>query len=337
MPWKKLATNLLRANLGELANPYKVLLVVTKQCFSKCRNCHIWQAKPENELRLEEIEKIAERNPFFQWLNLTGGEPTEREDLPEIVAAFRRHCPDLAFVNFATNGLRPERAERMCAEIQKLRPPHFVVTVSVDGPPDVNDHLRGIPGDFERAADTLARLRRLGVKAYAGLTLYPENVARIDETVAALRKTLGEFTHRDLHLNVAHGSGHYFGHDRRPGAEARDTTAAIDAFLRARGFPRSPFDVVERLYLKKAKSFLATGETPIPCSATRSSIYISEHGVVYPCSIWEQPLGSLRDSGYRLAPILEAATAVRERVKRKDCPNCWTPCEAYPSLAAHLR
>ncbi|WP_198096090.1 hypothetical protein, partial [Clostridioides difficile] len=70
---------------------------------------------------------------------------------------------------------------------------------------------------------------------------------------------------------------------RRPGAEARDTTAAIDAFLRARGFPRSPFDVVERLYLKKAKSFLATSETPIPCSATRSSIYISEHGVVYPC------------------------------------------------------
>ena len=60
--------------------------------------------------------------------------------------------------------------------------------------------------------------------------------------------------------------------------------------------------------------------------------------MVYPCSIYSRPLGSLREHDYRLRDILEAAEsrAAREAVVAEACPGCWTPCEAYQSIFAQF-
>ena len=93
---------------------------------------------------------------------------------------------------------------------------------------------------------------------------------------------------------------------------------------------------VERIYRAEAMKYLDTGKTSITCSALLLTSYLSEKGDVYPCTIWDRPLGNVRQSNYALLPIIETArrNGVRQEVVDQKCPNCWTPCEAYPAIGA---
>jgi len=64
---------------------------------------------------------------------------------------------------------------------------------------------------------------------------------------------------------------------------------------------------IERIYRAEAMRYLAGGRTAIGCSALLSTVYLSEKGEVYPCTIWDKPLGNVRNTGFRLMPIIEAA------------------------------
>jgi len=55
---------------------------------------------------------------------------------------------------------------------------------------------------------------------------------------------------------------------------------------------------IERVYRAEAARYLATGRTRIVCSALLSTAYLSETGQVYPCTIWDKPLG--KHPRYRL-------------------------------------
>lgn len=326
-----------KSRFSALARPFKLTFVITKECHSRCQNCSIWQIKPRNELSLEEVQLVAKENPFFNWVHFIGGEPTDREDFPQIVAAFKQTSKRLYAVNFPTNGLKPKRIWEQAKEISSLKIPKFGVTVSIDGPPEVNDKLRGIPRDFERAVETLQLIRGLkGVESYVGMTLYSENVHLIDETVAAIKKVIPDFDYSSLHLNLPHVSAHYYGNEESA-PEIDENSVDIAKLLRRRGSALNPTQLVDSLYLTHAGEYLKTRRSPIPCAALRSSVYLSEQGEVFPCSIWDQPLGNVRDYDYSIERILRSTQAMstRERVAKLDCPNCWTPCEAYQSLLAY--
>ena len=98
----------------------------------------------------------------------------------------------------------------------------------------------------------------------------------------------------------------------------------------------SAMRAVERIYRAEAMRYLATGHTAITCSALLSTSYLSEKGEVYPCTIWDKPLGNIRSTKFALMPIIEGARrdGVRRAVAEARCPNCWTPCEAYPAIGA---
>ena len=102
------------ANIKHLKRPYKIFLVVTKSCGSRCSNCLIWQEKPSNELSISEFELIATNlGPSLSWLNISGGEPTDRDNLIEIIKTFIQKCPNLLIINFTSNGLNHERLKKI--------------------------------------------------------------------------------------------------------------------------------------------------------------------------------------------------------------------------------
>ena len=114
----------------------------------------------DNELSLDEVRKVAAANPFLQWIDFTGGEPTDRPDFVEVVQAFSDACPDLLVVHFPTNGIATKRITENVDELQNTLKAQLVVTVSIDGPPELNDRLRGIRNDFAHAVDTFASLHQ---------------------------------------------------------------------------------------------------------------------------------------------------------------------------------
>ena len=72
--------------------------------------------------------------------------------------------------------------------------------------------------------------------------------------------------------------------------------------------------------------------------ALASSVFVDARWNVYPCSMYDAPLGNLRDAGFDLAPIWESERAVtlQREIAERRCPNCWTPCEAYQTILGNL-
>jgi len=361
--WCRFAGRTLAAALGCAGRPTKLVFVVTRRCFSRCTYCDIWKTKDTPgalaaELTLPEIWRLAAANPQLHWIDFTGGEPTDRPDFFEVVKAFADNCPDLLLVHFPTNGLATERIRRTVLHLHETIRARLVVTVSIAGPPALTDRLRGVHRDFAHAVATYATVRALiGARnTFVGLTLHAHtgsaglsSAQLVQDTFAAVNTELarrGEapLDWAELHANIPHFSQHYYGNTACAGtdgfggpahrqeiAEALETLAAqpkAHTALIARA--------VERIYRREARRYLAGDRPGVPCAALQTTVHLSSRGEVYPCSIWDKPLGNIRDHGYRLQPIIEAArqVGVRRTIACGGCPNCWTPCEAYPSILA---
>ena len=361
--WSRLALRTAAAATGIEGRPTKLIFIVTKRCYSRCVYCDIWKIKDtpgglDGELSLDEVQAIAAANPYLQWIDFTGGEPTDRPDFPQVVQAFARACPDLLLVHFPTNGIATKRVEQMASEIQQTVRARLVVSVSIDGPPELNDRLRGVRNDFEHAVDTFAAVRRLlgPDNAFIGMTLHGHRAScghttseLIELTFTAINEALqarseAAISWSEFHLNIPHLSQHYYGNT---GNEAKDgfggaahraeMMAALKLAASKTGNRAwSAMGAIERIYRTEAGRYLATGRTSITCAALLSTVYLSEKGEVYPCTIWNRPLGNVRTTAFALMPIIEAARrdGVRRAVAEQKCPNCWTPCEAYPAIGA---
>lgn len=326
-----------RSQLGTLALPYKLNYIVTKECHSRCVNCRIWQVKPENELTIDEIHKFAKATPYLSWINFTGGEPTDRKDFTDVVSSFVRNCSDLNIVHFPTNGLKPEHIATTAEKITKLKIPNFYVTVSVDGPPEENDHLRGIPGDFQSALTTYKFLQSIkGVSAFIGMTLFPSNHTKIAETVVAIQKEIPNFSYRKFHANLAHISAHYYENSVIKKTTHLEMIQSLRQYRKERGWRRTPVDWIEERFMQLAEHYIQSGEPPIDCAALMASLFMTEKGQIYPCSIWNEPIGNIRETNYSLDPILNSTRAheLKQIIAKKKCARCWTPCEAFQSIAA---
>lgn len=327
--------SLFAARLDRAENPYKLFFVLTKKCQSRCQNCKIWREVPENELSLEEIVRFSEQNRYFRWINLSGGEITLRDDIDPIIETLVKNSPRLLFLNFAVNGIDPGRTIAVIEKAAQLQVPFFVITVSIDGPEKTNDALRGIKGDFASAVETLRAVRKIpGVKAYAGMTLYQKNHELVEETYREIQRRIPDFKPWELHLNLAHSSGHYYGNSDQVQQDQKILADAFASWMNKRGIRLSPFAILERRFQAEALKFIKTARTPVPCSALKSSVYLSEKGDVYPCTIWGKKLGNIRENDFDLLRVLAASSTreTRQQIESGNCPQCWTPCEAYPSL-----
>lgn len=110
-------------------------------------NCNIWEIKPKDELRIEEIREFAAKNNYFKWIELTGGEPFLRSDIVEIARAFAESSKDLYLMTMPTNSLcNPETEIGRIKEILSLGIPRVAITISLDGHKELHDKIRGIPG-----------------------------------------------------------------------------------------------------------------------------------------------------------------------------------------------
>lgn len=320
------------------AGPFKLTYVVTDECSCRCAICRLWQA-PRAGATGDEIEAVFAANPALSWINLSGGEVVERDDFAAVVGAAIGHTR-CAALDFPTAGQRPDRVVAGVRAALSAGAPRLFVTVSLDGPPEVHDSLRGTAGAFARALETIRELRRLRARRLTiavGLTFSSRNARDPDATVGALLAAAPELDRRDLHFNLAHHAPHYYRNrpgDRPDPAMLPSLRAFFAAERARRGLPRSPLDLLELAYWRLAEDFLATGRTPLPCSALASSVYLDPDLTVYPCATWDHPLGNLRDHDYSLARALAAPAAAlaRRRAEARDCPNCWTPCEAYPTI-----
>lgn len=171
------------------ARPFIVMWEVTRACDLACAHCRA-EAMPQRslaELTTDEgctlIDQIAAFGQPPPFLVLTGGDPTKRPDLTDLVAcAGTRHIP-VAFSPSATPLLTPEVLRELRAAGLKA------VSLSLDGPSDaVHDAFRGIDGVFARTMAAWDAALELGLRVQVNTTVAKLNLWELPAIAHILRK-----------------------------------------------------------------------------------------------------------------------------------------------------
>lgn len=337
-----LGTAILKANLRSPDLPYKVTFVATYHCNFRCEMCNIWQKKSVDEMTPEEVERFFARWPQFRWVHLTGGELFMRRDLDDLIAAIQRSCRGLYLLNFPTTGWFGDKTVAQVEQILSRGIGRLMNTISIDGPPALHEEMRGLPKSWTRGIETFKRLRaikRPNYQVVVGMTLMEKNASKVDETIAAIQEVVPDFKRSELHLNIGHESGHYFDNLGRAVSNRHEPVLrAVDEHRRKNGSSLHPVRFLEDRYQALIPKYYETGKSPLPCTALSSSCFIDAYWNLFPCSIWSEKVGNLRENDFDLKALWDSdrRRALREDVVEENCSHCWTPCEAYPTILGNL-
>lgn len=336
----RLLKTLLAANRGRPDYPLKLSFAVTYRCNLSCSMCRIWRKPPRPELSHDEIRRFFERAGGFSWVGLTGGEPFLREDLPAIVESVLEACRGLRAIHFATNGTLPDRVLEVVRLIRRRAPEvETVFTVSVDGPPELHDRIRGRPGVWKSAVGTFLRLKESpGVKAQVGFTLSRDNVGSFARAHAALKEAYPGLRFDDINVNVFQRSGFYYENLDMPGPEEGPL---LDEAARILEMDRDGFTVnnfLRRSYLRRVPAFVRTRRCPLPCQALSTTCYLDPEGDLYPCAVFQRRLVNVRDMACDFGSLWRSREAVdlARECRELRCPSCWSPCDAFSAIGGSL-
>lgn len=152
------------------------LLEVTGRCNLRCRFCFANGGTPENDPSLEEM-KAAIRDIVRQCgqplLQLSGGEPTLRDDLPELVRCAKES--GCSYVQVNTNGIRLAQDPEYVRQLKKAG--LDIVFLQFDGTRNaIYEALRGAP-----LLETKLQAIRNCAELRIGVTLVPTVVRGVND------------------------------------------------------------------------------------------------------------------------------------------------------------
>ncbi len=317
--------------------PVKVTAILTERCHLRCQFCRLWES-PAAGAPIDDWLAFFRANSFLRWVNLSGGElfAIGEARLDDLLRGIVTALPRLELLDFPTAGQRPDEVESAARALLSTRLPRLAVTVSLDGGEAIHDRLRGVQGAFERALDCFTRLRRLRssrLVVVAGCTLTDLAREQAESLASELARRLPDFDRRELHFNLAHHSSHYYRNEAFAGLPGEAALRVLERSER----PRGALGWIERQYARLARRALTEGFPPTGCEALVRTVFVGPDLTVHPCTIWSRPLGNLRDFGFSLERLLDrpdVATA-RAAIEARQCPGCFSPCEAMPAMVAH--
>ncbi len=335
----------LRSNFSTLGRPYKLTFSISYWCNSKCLTCNIWQIKPKGELTIDEIREFAKANPYFKWIEITGGEPFMRSDVVEIAKAFVDNCKDLYIITIPTNSLtNHEMVIKKIEQILDLGVPRLSVTVSLDGNRELHDKIRGVPGNYDRCIDMWNKLQELkkthkNLFSVFGYTISKFNQGQFQTVYEDVKKDVPNIRYSDFHLNVGQVSDIYYSNMETDISPQKEIVASdIKWVLKHREFEFGAIPIIENAYLKKLVQYASTGKLPMKSKSLDASLFMDSYGNVYPSIMWGRKIGNIRETKYSLSEMWHNSEAeeVRKLIKEGKEPDAWTACEAYQTLVGNV-
>ena len=139
-----------------------LILYVTNKCSLYCEHCfyHAALKKPKQELSLGEIERFVKQiRPLG--VSLCGGEPTLRNDLPEICHILQRN--GVKRIGILSNGFSPEKVYNTIKKIlEEIDDVTITLHISIDGLKKTHDEIRkSTQSSFDRLVETVEMVKPL--------------------------------------------------------------------------------------------------------------------------------------------------------------------------------
>ncbi|MBU1246214.1 MAG: radical SAM protein [Nanoarchaeota archaeon] len=316
--------------------PLNLTIGLTNTCNSRCLTCNIWKKSSENDLSLNELDKIFQNiGPTLEWLILSGGEPFLRKDIVEICASAYKYCKPSIIV-IPTNGILfniiPKKVEEILKKCPKSR---VTINLSLDGLNQKHDEIRNIKGNWELAIKTFNSLKKL--KKYKNLELgihtvisklnykeipelyaYVKNILKPDEYITEIAEKRVELETLDL--------------EHSP--DYKEYSYAINFLSNELKKQKLSIKQLFRLkYYNLVKVWLKKHTQILPCYGGFASAQIAQNGDVWPCCVRADVLGNLREENYNFKKIWfnKKAKEVRKSIKNKEC-SCPLASASYINL-----
>jgi MoaA/NifB/PqqE/SkfB family radical SAM enzyme len=297
-------------------------VISTFRCNSKCQMCYIWKnpTEPKEEVSLETLSKLP---GGFDNLNVSGGEPTLRKDLGEIIDIV---YPKARITEISSNGLHPER---LVPIIKKY--PNIKVRFSLEGDRETSDAIRGEKNGYETKVAGLRMLKEAGGTDLGfAMVIQDENVAQLVDVYEFARKEGYELATSTLHNAWQFYKNDNYFYERK--AVARKVEGLIEAMLRSKK-PKNWF----RAYLNLGLIEKILGhDRLIPCSAGKDFAFIDPWSDVWACNVRSDlPMGNLARQSWD--EILNGEVAGQTRKKVADCSqNCWMVTTARTAMRSNI-
>ena len=296
-------------------------IIVTYRCNARCQMCSTWQfpSKPAEEFSPDLLRKLP--NGLGR-VNITGGEPTLRTDLPEIVEILAQKTHGL---EISTNGYFTERLEAAARKHPKTK-----VRISVEGLPETNDRIRGIKNGFDHALRSFLRLRHLGVKDLGfAVTIQDGNKDDLLDLYRMVESFDAEFAQA-----VPHNSYYFHKFDNEI-ADVEGVQQAITSLIEALLASKHPKEWF-RAYLNRGLLDHVAGRARrLDCTAGTDIFFLDPSGEIYPCNGRNMSMGNLNEDSFEDIWNGEKANAVREMV-RSCGEGCWMTGTAVPAMRRRL-
>jgi MoaA/NifB/PqqE/SkfB family radical SAM enzyme len=303
-------------------------------CDARCEMCDNWQhGDRKSDLTLEQLDRVM-HHEFWgatENLNISGGEPTTRNDLPELVEMYARRLPRLRKVGVNTTGLTPHRAipqltriVKFCAERQLL----FSARVSLDGIGDIHNQVRHVKHGFEKACETITAMQALA-REYPNFqfgiaaTIFATNLEDAQNILAWARAhdldivfNMLRFT--DNMLNNKHL-------EEKIGFRKREEEFMREFFLE-RVQEESVLSGQSFMYLHYADMIANGYIRTMPCPFQSQGLLLNPDGSLYYCENSDK-IGNVLDEDAGTLYFKASNLAHREAVKNTICPTCLSPCQ----------
>jgi len=319
-----------------------LILSPHNRCNCRCVMCDIWKSTDAREISLDELNAHLDsiESLHVEWIVLSGGEPLMHSDLFRLCAAIKAR--GIRITLLSTGLLLARHADNIVRSIDD-------VIVSLDGPPAVHDHIRRVPGAFEKLAQGIAAIRSLrpGYPITARCTVQRLNCRSLVDVVdTAFQLGLNgiSFLAADLTSEAFNRPGGWQLPRQSDVALSKSDVIVLEGQIEALSTVgnfvlETPAKL--RRIVRHFHAHLEQAESESPrCNAPWVSAVVETNGVVRPC-FFQPPIGRITP-GTSLLSVLQSkeALAFREGLdvavnpicRRCVCSLNWQPRRPLPTI-----
>ncbi|MGD1048545.1 MAG: radical SAM protein [Candidatus Krumholzibacteriaceae bacterium] len=297
---------------GQWVAPARMDLAVTYRCNLECPKCYVGDRKVDRELSTAEWVKVYEIlwKAGIPQVVFTGGEPTLRDDIVELVSQ-----ADEFVTGLVTNGTR---LFELAQALKDASLDYAQVTVeSFDS--KIHDQVTGTEGSH---AKTLAGIRRalsVGMQIVTNTTLTRTNAASFTETI----KWLHGLGIKNVACNTLICSGHGVEHKRENGLDDKALKEVLTAACRTATEMGMALQWYSPTCYHEGTNPIELGLGIKTCSAAAHNMTIQPDGTVLPCQSWPDTVGNILKDDW--ASIWQHPTCVKLRkhlFTPEECRDC---------------
>ncbi len=293
-----------------------VSFIVTNRCNSRCSYCNSYNI-PSEEMSTSEIFSMIDEFATIgvRRIGFTGGEPLLKEDIGNIISY--AHKKEITTTLFSNGTL-------VSSKINELKYLDLLL-LSLDGPPEIHDSIRGVRGSFNHVLAAIEAAREVRLPVWINTVMTKNNISQLHYLVDLARE-------KQVRLMFMPVFNHTLSADKNTidelSADEGGFKKAINKLIisKKRGAPIVNSITYFEYVMENWPNF-----NRIQCRAGVNFCAVDPKGLIYPCHFF---VGT--DCGMDGRQIGFANAF--ERIKTPKCKGCF--CNAYVELnlliAGHL-